>query len=266
MKKIISLLVVCITLLSVSIIPAYAEDIETNNGISTYAGTVERRTFPQTYSSKTQAYLRESMLKDVDYFTITVQSNQELGSYRVIFLDDMDYEYPYENFKAGAICKLSYNSYKQKIGSVFGGDIFYIKIIAFTSTGATTTDFSYTIDVEEKSSIMLGIIDYLKGAFNDFQDFFAGLFQGIFDFIDSIKELWDAKDNFLDRFNNSISTAWSIVESYTLDPVIEFFNTLSTGAIGIWLSFFNFPIIKELAVALVTVSLVSGIFTLFVTI
>lgn len=87
----------------------------------------------------------------------------------------------------------------------------------------------------------------------DFIDFFA-----------KIKEELDAKSNFWETFIDSLKTLWKVLEGYTLQPVLDFFDSLSLGAIAIWWSFFDFPIIKELTIALVAVSLVAGIFKLFI--
>lgn len=260
-------------ILSISITPASA------------IGSVDGRNFPQHLVGSATFPINAPMLESVDYFTISVDADCAL--YTVSFCSDdlFNYTTTFDTFRVGDTCKLSYNSVAKFLDRKWHGvgisELDHIVVYC-----NTPNSYSYTIDVQEKSSIMTGIISYLKDAFKGLNNFFSNLFNTLFetftnlfedikqffadllkDFIDffaKIKEELDAKNSFWETFVDSLKTLWKVLEGYTLQPVRDFFDSLSLGAIAIWWSIFDFPIIKELTIALVAVSLVAGIFKLFI--
>lgn len=273
MKKFISLILSLVIILSISITPAFA------------AGSVNGYNFPQTFSGNVAAPMNASMLESVDYFTISVDADCAL--YTVTFCSDdmLNLTATFDTFKVGNTCKISYDAVAKLLDRKWKGfgisELDHIVVYCNTPNG-----YSYTMDVQEKSSIMTGIISYLKDAFKGLNNFFSDLFNTLFetltnlfedikqffadllkDFIDffaKIKEELDAKNTFWETFVESLKNLWKVLEGYTLQPVRDFFDSLSLGAIAIWWSIFDFPIIKELTIALVAVSLVAGIFKLFI--
>lgn len=88
-------------------------------------------------------------------------------------------------------------------------------------------------------------------------------FGGFFDFIESIKDLGNQM--------SSVTDLWSdLVKRFGddfLDPVVEFFSkTINLEAVGYFNQLWDFPIIKDLLIAFVSICVVGGIIIFFTTV
>lgn len=135
------------------------------------------------------------------------------------------------------------------------------------------------------SSLGSGIVDFLTGALQGIVDnaisikdtiieFLTGAFEGLIngiselfsDFLEAWKEYMEEKAAIGEIWSKLGQTLQKLLDTFVnvvIDPISEFFASLSSGAIAIWTSFIEFPIIKELILAVVSVSFIGGIFKLF---
>lgn len=182
MKKVILLALTLVLILSISITPAFA------------IGSVDGRNYPEHMMGNATFPINASMLESVDYFTISVDADCAL--YTVTFCSDdfWNVTATFDTFRVGDICKLSYDSvskFLKRKWDIEGGISALDHIVVYCNT---PNSYSYTIDVQEKSSIMTGIISYLKGAFKGLNDFFSDLFNTLFEtftnFFEDIKQFF----------------------------------------------------------------------------
>jgi hypothetical protein len=118
-----------------------------------------------------------------------------------------------------------------------------------------------TIEDEDDS----GLIDTILGGIEEFFiDIVLGGIEEFFtDLISAFISIYNSIVSFSDRFS-TIGELFDYLKGYTIDPIVDFFNSLNTGAISILASIWEFPIIKELLIAVAAVLVIGGLLKLFV--
>ena len=143
--------------------------------------------------------------------------------------------------------KISSNYTGAELEAILNSPIEFSRLYDFTSeisfnvykTGQTVTE------KEEDPGILEGI-----------EGFFTALMKPFVSFFETIGE-------FFNSFG-SVAELWEKFEGYTITPVVEFFNeTLNSGALSAFVQIWEFPIIKELLIAVVSVLVIGGIMLLF---
>ena len=104
-----------------------------------------------------------------------------------------------------------------------------------------------------------------SGLLAGIKEFFSELFKPITDFIAQLKEQQEQKESFGSVISDAITTLLDALENVTVNPITEFFDSLSEGAILIWQEFLMLPIIREYIFAVVLVSIFGGLLTLLIT-
>ena len=117
--------------------------------------------------------------------------------------------------------------------------------------------------IDNAIAVKDSIVEFLTGAFEWLIDGISELFS---DFLEAWKEYMEEKNAIGEMWSKLGQTLQKLLDTFAnivIDPITEFFASLSSGAIAIWTSFIDFPIIKELILAVVAVSFIGGIFKLF---
>lgn len=146
-------------------------------------------------------------------------------------------------------------------------NVFTINSNVDYSTGGST-DTTEPTEPEETTPVVppeddgedtAGLLD---GLLNGIKSFFTELFAPIIDFIESLKEANEAGVGVFDFFGK----LFEIIEGYTLTPVIEFFESIAKNdAILIVMQIWDFPIVKDLLIAVVALLVFSGLIRLLTT-
>lgn len=106
-----------------------------------------------------------------------------------------------------------------------------------------------------------GLID---GFVNGVKNILQTIFGSVIDFFDRIKTAFDDALKLTDRFAD-LKEVWDDFSSFTLDPITDFFNSISAGSISVIMQIWNFPIIDSFALGKVALLVISGILILMIT-
>lgn len=97
------------------------------------------------------------------------------------------------------------------------------------------------------------------------KDWWSELWKPVEEWFAEQKELQEQKDQVSEELNQSFESLFDTLIEVKLKPIVDFFDSLSEGAIMIWLMFFDLPFIRELALGVIVVAIFSGILTLLLT-
>lgn len=97
------------------------------------------------------------------------------------------------------------------------------------------------------------------------KDWWSELWKPVEEWFAEQKELKEQKDQVSEELNQSFESLFDTLIEVKLKPIVDFFDSLSEGAIMIWLMFFDLPFIRELALGVIVVAIFSGILTLLLT-
>lgn len=100
---------------------------------------------------------------------------------------------------------------------------------------------------------------FFDNLFNKIAEFFGRLFEPITNWFENKKQEEEAKKSFWDTIQVLLEDIIEKVKGFTLQPVLEFFSSLDMTAIGTLMEIFDFPLIKELIVAVVAVLVLMGL-------
>lgn len=139
---------------------------------------------------------------------------------------------------------------RQVNGSSLG--VFFANYTLDNATSDTGTD---------STGIINSIVTWFAKAFDDLKDFFTSLFEPIFKHFEEQGLIFE---NSVGRLVLFIENLINGLGQITLVPITNFIESLSTGAISIWLSLFDLPMISDFLLAAIVVSIVGGLFTLLI--
>lgn len=123
----------------------------------------------------------------------------------------------------------------------------------------TNSNYEYIPPVVEEPEDNSGIVNGILGGI---EDFFTSLFQPIIDFIDD----WNALQESGGTIWTVLGTLYEKLKGYTLEPVLEFFQSIvGNDAIYMLVQIWDFPIVKELILAAVAFLVIGGFLRLLTT-
>ena len=110
-------------------------------------------------------------------------------------------------------------------------------------------------DGEDTAGLLDGLLDGIKS-------FFTELSKPITDLIESWQKLQESETTIWD----ALGLLYDYVKGYTFEPIFEFFESIvGNDALYIIVQIWNFPVIKELLIAVVAILVVSGFIRLITT-
>lgn len=149
-------------------------------------------------------------------------------------------------------------------------------ISTFISNAVTSISGFFANLISTIETVRLQIEEFFTSMFDALYLFWENLMQGIKDWFAELwkpveewlaeqKELSEQRKKVWESFTESIELLLDSIVEVTIKPVMDFFDSLSEGAIAIWLSFFSLPFIRELSFGVILVALFAGILTLLLT-
>lgn len=117
---------------------------------------------------------------------------------------------------------------------------------------------------------ILDAVDSIGQFFSDITDyigeFFTGLFEPIVEWFNNKKEEEETKKGFWESFGEKLKELVDKLAGFTLVPIKEFLNNLvNSDVISVLSAIYEFPIIKEMILAVVAVLVVTGLLGLLLT-
>lgn len=110
-------------------------------------------------------------------------------------------------------------------------------------------------DGEDTAGLLDGLLDGIKS-------FFTELFKPITDLIESWQKLQESETTIWD----ALGLLYDYVKGYTFEPIFEFFESIvGNDALYLIVQIWNFPVIKELLIAVVAILVISGFIRLITT-
>lgn len=218
-------------------------------------------------------------LKDNPDFTITISTSSGNTPIAAIRPNDTSCSLgnaqnaPVElNYTTNTYINLYYEKYGEEVWDypIRVGNSDTSSIITISVVGYVNPDETEPTEPEETTPVVpddgtdegedtAGLLDSLL---NGIKSFFTELFAPIIDFIESLKEANEAGVGVFDFFGK----LFEIIEGYTLTPVLEFFESIAKNdAITIVMQVWDFPIVKELLIAVVALLVFSGLIRLLTT-
>lgn len=137
------------------------------------------------------------------------------------------------------------------------------------------------------SNLFQNVFDFFGGLFQNLYDFFSGLFQNLYNFFSNLfKGFFDTVTSFYESFQQAIeeekaseqrfddvgTSIFSPLKNFILNlanvtyqPIYDFFNSISFESIDTFTAIFRLPVISDLLIGVVGLSVISGLFILFTT-
>ena len=153
--------------------------------------------------------------------------------------------------------------YPIRVGSADASAIITISVVGYvnpddtepTEPEETTPVVPPEDDGEDTAGLLDGLLDGIKS-------FFTELFKPITDLIESWQKVQESEATIWD----ALELLYDYVKGYTFEPIFEFFESIvGNDALFLIVQVWNFPVVKELLIAVVAILVISGFIRLITT-